>query len=63
MKLRQLIEHNKRNIFLQRLCREWDRETISRPLFDFLKSLILGKKQVVCSLVSIYFDIPELGTQ
>ena len=40
MKLGQLIEYNKRNIFLQKLCEKWGRETSSRPLFVFTKSLI-----------------------
>ena len=35
MKFGQLIEYNKRNIFLQKLCRKWGRETSSRPLFIF----------------------------
>ena len=40
MKLGQLIEYNKRNIFLQQLCRKWGKETSSRSLFIFSKSLI-----------------------
>ena len=36
----QLIEYNKRNIFLQKLCGKWGRETSSRPLFIFWKTLI-----------------------
>ena len=35
MKLDQLIEYNKRNIFLQKLCRKWGYETSSRSLFIF----------------------------
>ena len=35
MKLSQLIEDNKRNNFLQKLCEKWGRETSSRPLFIF----------------------------
>ena len=35
MKLGQLIDYNKRNVFLQNVCRKWDRETSSRPLFTF----------------------------
>ena len=35
MKLGQLIEYNKKNIFLQKLCRKWDKETSSWPLFIF----------------------------
>ena len=34
----RVIEHNQRNIFLQKSCREWSREASSRPLFVFLKS-------------------------
>ena len=34
-KFGQLIEYNKRNIFLQKLCGKWGRETSSRPLFIF----------------------------
>ena len=62
MKLVQLIEHNKRDIFLQKLCGKWGRETSSRPLY-FLKKLNMRWKQVVCSLVSIYFDSPQLAIQ
>ena len=54
MKFGQLIEYN-RNIFLQKLCRKWGSETSSRPLY-FLKKRNMGCKQVVCSLVSLYFD-------
>ena len=36
MKFGQLIEYNKRNIFLQKLCGKWSKETSSR-LFLFLK--------------------------
>ena len=35
MKFGQLIEYIKRNIFLQKLCWEWGKETSSRPLFVF----------------------------
>ena len=47
MTFAQLIENKIRNIFLQKLCRKWDRETSSKPLF-FLKkkkmeSFIRGK--------------------
>ena len=36
MKLDQLIDYNKRNIFLQKLCRKFGKETSSRPLFILL---------------------------
>ena len=38
VKLGQLIEYNKRNIFLQKLYRKWDRETSSRPFLYIKKS-------------------------
>ena len=40
MKFGQSIEYNKRNIFLQKLCRNEAGKTSSRPLFIFRKSLI-----------------------
>ena len=33
MKFGQLIEYKKRNIFLQKLCAKWGKETSSRLLF------------------------------
>ena len=36
MKFGQLIEYNKRNIFLQELYGKWGRENGSRPLFHIL---------------------------
>ena len=45
MKLGQLIEYNKRNIFIQKLRRKWGRETSSRPIFVFLKCIIWGKSK------------------
>ena len=41
MKLGQLIEYNKRNIFLQKTCRKWVRETSSRPLSAFKKKFYM----------------------
>ena len=35
IKFDKSIEYNKRNIFLQKSCRKWDRETSSRHLFVF----------------------------
>ena len=37
MKFGQLIEYNKGNIFLQKLCRKWHMETSSRLLLIFKK--------------------------
>ena len=45
MKLGQLIEYKKRNMFIQQLCKKCGRETSSRALFIFLKCLILGKSK------------------
>ena len=46
IKFGQLIEYKKRNIFLQRLCGKWGRETNSRPLSRLvLESLIWGKSR------------------
>ena len=44
VKFGQLIDYNKRNIFLQKLCGKWGRETSSRPLI-FWKNLIWGKNK------------------
>ena len=35
MKFGQWIEYNKINKILQKLCRKWDKETSSRPIFIF----------------------------
>ena len=35
IKFDKSIEYNKRNIFLQKSCRKWDRETSSGHLFVF----------------------------
>ena len=61
MKFDQLIEYNKINIFLQKLSRKWGKKTSSRPLFILLKKLNMRWKQVVCSLVSTYFDSLNLS--
>ena len=37
-KFRQLIEYNKRKVFIQKSCRKQGRETSSKPLFVFLKN-------------------------
>ena len=60
MKFGQLTRHI---FFFQKLCKKCDTETSSRPLFVFWKSFILRWKQVVCSLVSISFENPQLGMQ
>ena len=45
MKYGQLIEYNKRNIFLQKFYGKWGRETSSRSLFIFWKSLTWGESK------------------
>ena len=45
MKFGQLIEYNKRNVFLQKLCWKWGKETSSRSLFIFKKRLIWGESK------------------
>ena len=40
MKFGQLIQYNKRNIFIQKSCIKWGRETTSRCLFVFLKKTL-----------------------
>ena len=61
MKFDQVIEHNKRNNFLQKSCRKWGRETSSRPLFVFLRSFKWGKSE--WSGVGKCWTSPELGIQ
>ena len=39
MKFGLLIEYNKRNIYLQKLCSKWVKESNSRPRFIFWKKL------------------------
>ena len=42
MKFGQLIKYSMGNIFLQKSCNKWVRETSSRPLFAFLKKLFVS---------------------
>ena len=61
MKFGQLIEYNKKNIFLQKLCRKWGRKTSSRPLFIFYNCLIWGKRKWSATLfqyISIALNLP-----
>ena len=45
MKFDQVMEYNKRNIFLQKPCNKLAKEASSRPLFVFQKSLNLDKNK------------------
>ena len=38
MKFSQLIKYDNRNIFLQKVCRKWGKETSSKPLSFFIKA-------------------------
>ena len=60
MKFGQLIEYNKVNIFLQKSCQKWGKEA-RRPLFIFLKSLILGESKwppAYFQYISIALNLP-----
>ena len=51
-----------REIFFFKNCAEKEAaETRSRPLFIFLKKPNMRLKEEVRSLVSVYFDRPQLG--
>ena len=55
MKFGQVIEYNNRNIFLQKSCRKWGRETSPRPdLFLFFKKALY---EVEASGLQLSFDI------
>ena len=41
MKFVQLIDYNKRNLSLQRLCRKWGKVTSSRTFFIFFKKNLI----------------------
>ena len=59
MKFDPLIEYNKRNIFVQKLCGKYGSETSSRPVI-FLN---MRWKLVVCSLVPICFGNSQIAIQ
>ena len=63
MKFGQVIEYNKRNIFLWKSCRKWGRETSSSPLF-FLKkkSFIWGKSKGFAVLFQSLSIVLNLAT-
>ena len=55
MKLGQLTECNVRNIFAEKLCRKSGREIVPDLFLFFKKVFYLIQKQVISTLVSIYF--------
>ena len=57
------MEYNMKNIFLQKSYRKWGNDTSSRPSFCFLKELYTRQKQVVCSLILLYFCSAQLDMQ
>ena len=61
IKFGQLIKYCVRNIFLQKSCSKWGRETSSILLFVFLKKFYIRYKQVVSTLVLICFIRPRFG--
>ena len=50
-----------RNSYLENPRWKWGMETSSTPLFCFFKKLYMRWKQLICSLVSIYTDSPQLS--
>ena len=64
MKFDLLIKYNKSNLFLEKSCRKLGRETSPRTLFKKKnKNPYVMQKQLVCSLVLIYFGSPQLNIQ
>ena len=61
IKFGQLIEYNKRNIFLQKLWKNEARRLVPDLFSFFKKNLNMRWKQVVWSLVSIYFHSPQVA--
>ena len=57
MKFALLIEYNKTNIFLQKSCRKWRRETSSRSLFVFLKNGICFKESPLNMMKKVFYFI------
>ena len=49
-----LVDYDEGDIFLQKSCGEWGRETGPRSLFVFLKNLYVKWKQAW--LASVYFN-------
>ena len=45
LKYGQVMEHNKKNIFLQKSSEKWGRETSSIPLFFLQKRSVWGKSK------------------
>ena len=62
MKFGQLIEY-KGEIFFFKNYAENEAGRLVPGLFLFSKKLNMRWKQVVCSLISVYFDSPQLAIQ
>ena len=63
MKFGQLIQYKKRNIFLQKSCKNETGRLVPDLFLFFRKALYEVKASVVCNLVSIYFDSAQLDIQ
>ena len=64
MKLRQLIECNMRNIFLEKIYTKYDGEASPRPFCEKLKLCILLNQlpTVLCSLFLLYAKLRATET-
>ena len=60
MKFGQLIKYNKRNIFLQKSCRKWGRDTSFRP-FWYSRKLYMNVKASGLHRDMLKFDFLEKG--
>ena len=62
MKFGQLIEYDKKNNFFKNQA-ENEAGRLVPDHYLFLKNLQMRQKQVVCNLLSIHIDGPQLGIQ
>ena len=63
IKFGQLIKYIKRNVFPIERMQKMGQESQFQTSFCFLKKLYMRQKQVVYSLVAVYFESPQLGIQ
>ena len=59
MKFTQLIEYDTRNILIQKTMHKNEAGKLVPAAFCFLKKLFIRQKEMVCSLISLYFDSPK----
>ena len=60
LKLGQLIEYNKKNIFIRKLYTKWAREASSRPLFVFLWQFLTTESPLKIMKNAFYFTSKPL---